>query len=188
MAEIPATTCACTRIHIGEASRPRTSDTAFVDRVAPHVDRAVAVGAPGIEIQPAPRVSRPRRALQAARGPSDNRGRHPRGPLGRLHASAERPGGPRVETGCGLALSASVETRFLPRPSRRSGSSLWPMPSWSARRCRADFQEEGGRGAATARGTRSRCGPCGLKFQAPPRLSRDVVSVAVCSMAWSSKP
>ena len=53
MADVVAgTTCACTRLHIGEASRPPDVDALrrFVDRVAPMVDRvAIAIGAPGIE-------------------------------------------------------------------------------------------------------------------------------------------
>mmetsp|Transcript_808 Transcript_808/g.2159 ORF Transcript_808/g.2159 Transcript_808/m.2159 type:complete len:266 (-) Transcript_808:26-823(-) len=118
MAEAPATTCACTRIHIGEASRPPDVNAlrAFVDRVAPHVDRvAIAVGAPGIGDaaerlrQLSDLVARCQAATRDAETivdviPVDLWGAFTPA-LNALAAHASKQG-------CGLALFASVETTF----------------------------------------------------------------------------
>ena len=118
MADVPATTCACTRIHIGEASRPPDVDAlrAFVDRVAPHVDRvAIAVGAPGIEDtterlrQLSDLVARCQAATQGAETIVDI---IPVDPWGAFTPALNALAAHASKQGCGLALFASVETTF----------------------------------------------------------------------------
>ena len=118
MADVPATTCACTRLHIGEASRPPDIDAlrAFVDRVAAHVDRvAVAVGAPGIE-DAAERlrrlsdlVARCEEATAGALTPVDV---IPVDPWAAFTPALNALAAHASKQGCGLALFASVETTF----------------------------------------------------------------------------
>ena len=118
MADVPATTCACTRIHIGEASRPPDVNAlrAFVDRVAPHVDRvAVAVGAPGIDDtaerlrQLSDLVARCQAATQGAETIVDI---IPVDPWGAFTPALNALAAHASKKGCGLALFASVETTF----------------------------------------------------------------------------
>ena len=116
MADVPATTCACTRIHIGEASRPPDVQAlrAFVDRVAPHVDRvAIAVGAPGIEDtterlrQLSDLVARCQAATRDAETVVDI---IPVDPWGAFTPALNALAAHASKQGCGLALFASVET------------------------------------------------------------------------------
>ena len=118
MADVPATTCACTRIHIGEASRPPDVNAlrAFVDRVAPHVDRvAIAVGAPGIEDtterlrQLSDLVARCEAATRDAETIVDI---IPVDPWGAFTPALNALAAHASKQGCGLALFASVETTF----------------------------------------------------------------------------
>ena len=118
MADVPATTCACTRIHIGEASRPPDVDAlrAFVDRVAPHVDRvAIAVGAPGIDDtaerlrQLSDLVARCQAATRDAETIVDI---IPVDPWGAFTPALNALAAHASKQGCGLALFASVETTF----------------------------------------------------------------------------
>ena len=118
MTDVPATTCACTRIHIGEASRPPDVQAlrAFVDRVAPHVDRvAIAVGAPGIDDtaerlrQLSDLVARCQAATQGAETIVDI---IPVDPWGAFTPALNALAAHASKQGCGLALFASVETTF----------------------------------------------------------------------------
>jgi hypothetical protein len=119
MADVVAgTTCACTRLHIGEASRPPDVDALrrFVDRVAPMVDRvAIAIGAPGIEDAGerlkllSDLVERCRAATSHAATPVDI---IPVDPWGAFTPALNALAAHASREGCGLALFASVETAF----------------------------------------------------------------------------
>ena len=89
---------------------------AFVDRVAPHVDRvAIAVGAPGIEDtserlrQLSDLVARCEAATQGAAPPVDV---IPVDPWGAFTPALNALAAHASKQGCGLALFASVETTF----------------------------------------------------------------------------